>query len=120
MSLAVPFAPNGWQLTLVALIFAFAALGLFPTYFAMTQELSAAHQGKVTGTLGASAHMTLALVVYPIEGTVIQASRVYDFGFGAFSAYDRVLGLAGVFPLLALVLMLWLWPPWQREPRASA
>lgn len=119
-SIAVPFAPNGWQLTLVALVFAFAALGLFPTYFAMSQDVSAAHQGKVTGTLGAAAHMFLALVVYPIQGQVINAGRLYDLGFGPIPPYDLILGVAGVFPLLALGLMLWLWPTGPDERRASA
>lgn len=101
VSLAVPFAPPGFALTGLVLVYAFAALGLFPTYFAMSQDLSVAHQGKVTGTLGAGAHLTLSLVVYPIQGAVIQAT----------GSYDWVLALAGLFPLLGFWLMVALWPP---------
>ena len=90
-----------FALTGLVLIYAFAALGLFPTYFAMSQDLSVAHQGKVTGTLGAGAHLTLSLVVYPIQGAVIQAT----------GSYDWVLALAGLFPLLGFWLMVALWPP---------
>lgn len=108
VSLAVPFAPTGWQLTTAALVFGFAALGLFPTYFALSQELSAAHQGKVSGTLGAGAHLFLSLVVYPIQGRVIKEHGQYEW----------VLGAAGLFPLLALVVMLVLWPPWY-EPKPA-
>jgi MFS transporter, ACS family, hexuronate transporter len=107
VSVAVPFAPPGLALTCAVLVFAFAALGLFPTYFAMSQDLSAAHQGKVSGTLGASAHLFLSLVVYPIQGSIIKNTN----------SYDEVLAVAGVFPLLALGLMLWLWPPSYQPPK---
>ena len=100
VSFAIPFLPVGWQLTASVLIFAFGALGLFPTYFALSQELSAAHQGKVSGTLGAGAHIFLALVAYRIQGQVIK-----DTG-----SYDEVLAVAGLFPLLSFGLMMWLWP----------
>ena len=99
-SVAVPFAPPGFALTGLVLVYAFAALGLFPTYFAMSQELSVAHQGKVTGTLGAGAHLTLSLVVYPIQGWVIQST----------GSYDATLAVAGLFPLLGFAAMIRLWP----------
>jgi ACS family hexuronate transporter-like MFS transporter len=106
VSLVVPFAPTGLALTGAVLVFAFGSLGLFPTYFALSQELSAAHQGKVSGTLGATAHLFLSLVMYPIQGRVIESTK----------SYDEVLAVAGVFPLLALGLMLWLWPPGYEPP----
>jgi MFS transporter, ACS family, hexuronate transporter len=109
VSLVVPFAPPGFALTGLVLVYAFAALGLFPTYFAMSQELSVAHQGKVTGTLGAGAHLTLSLVVYPIQGEVIQAT----------GSYDWVLAVAGLFPLIGFGLMVWLWPPERPTPPAG-
>jgi ACS family hexuronate transporter-like MFS transporter len=110
VSVAVPFVPNGFVLTGAVLVFAFAALGLFPTYFALSQDLSAAHQGKVSGTLGASAHLFLSLVVYPIQGYVIEETK----------SYNEVLAVAGVFPLLALIVVLWLWPPGYEPPGISA
>lgn len=110
VSFAVPFVPTNWMLPAATLVFAFGALGLFPTYFALSQELSAAHQGKVSGTLGAGAHMFLALVVFPIQGEIIERNN---------QSYDGVLAVAGVFPLLAMFVMLWLWPPGY-EPPATA
>ncbi|MBY0455707.1 MAG: MFS transporter, partial [Gemmataceae bacterium] len=109
VSFAVPFAPTGYALWAASLVFAFGALGLFPTYFALSQELSAKHQGKVTGTLGAGAHLFLALVVYPVQGVLIKERGWYDW----------VLGGAGVFPLLAVGVMLWLWPPRAAVPEPS-
>ncbi|QJW94593.1 hypothetical protein FTUN_2114 [Frigoriglobus tundricola] len=96
---AVPFLPGGWPLEFGLLAVAFGALGLFPTYFALSQELSAQHQGKVTGTLGAAAHLSLALII-PVEGWICDETKSYEW----------VLGGIGVGPLAALVLMVWLWP----------
>ena len=101
---AVPFLPGGWPLQTGLLVVAFGALGLFPTYFALSQELSSKHQGKVTGTLGASAHFSLA-AMYQLEGWVCDTTHSYEW----------VLGGVGVFPLLALGVMLVLWSPWH-EP----
>jgi len=102
-TLAVPFLPDGYPLQAGLLVVAFGALGLFPTYFALTQEVSMEHQGKVTGTLGASAHISLA-AIYPVEGWLCDAT----------GSYEWVLGGIGIFPLLALCVMLWLWPPEKR------
>lgn len=121
-SVAVPFLSNDplmpsaaadlpiavTPLTIGLLAVAFGALGLYPTYFALTQELSSRHQGKVSGTLGAFAHFSLALI-YPVEGWVIDAT----------GSYEVVLGWVGVAPLLGLGLMLWLWPP-RRSPEPAA
>lgn len=104
-TVAVPFLPDGLALQAGLLVVAFGALGLFPTYFALSQELSSKHQGKVTGTLGATAHLSLALT-YPIEGWICRAT----------GSYEWVLGGVGVFPLLALFAMLVLWPPGYEPP----
>lgn len=106
---SVPFLPTGWLLEAGLLMVAFGALGLFPTYFALSQELSSKHQGKVTGTLGACAHLSL-FVLYPIEGKICDLTKSYEW----------VLGGVGVFPLLALAAMLWLWPARAEPPAASA
>ena len=100
-TVAVPFLPDGWPLQTGLLVVAFSALGLFPTYFALSQELSSKHQGKVTGTLGAGAHLSLA-AVYPLEGWICDRTHSYEW----------VLGSVGLFPVLALGVLLWLWPPW--------
>jgi len=98
-TIAVPFLPNGWLLTTGLLVVAFGALGLFPTYFALTQDLSARHQGKISGTLGAAAHISLAMI-YPLEGLINDMTR----------SYEIVLGAVGVVPMLAFAFLLWKWP----------
>jgi ACS family hexuronate transporter-like MFS transporter len=102
---AVPFLPAGRALEAGLLVVAFGALGLFPTYFALSQELSSKHQGKVTGTLGFCAHLSLA-AIYPVEGWICDATGTYEW----------VLGGIGIFPLIALGVVLWLWPPWYEPP----
>jgi ACS family hexuronate transporter-like MFS transporter len=110
LTVAVPFLPDGWPLQFALLAVAFGALGLFPTYFALTQELSSRHQGKVTGTLGAIAHLSLALVFYPIEGWVCDLT----------GSYEPVLGAVGVAPLIGFGLILWLWPSHRDAPAPAS
>lgn len=106
---AIPFLPTNALLVAAILLYAFAALGLFPTYFALTQDISARHQGKVTGTLGAGAHLFLSLLMYPLEGWLIKQHGQYDI----------VLGCSGLFPLMAWILMRVLWRP-AEAPQATA
>jgi ACS family hexuronate transporter-like MFS transporter len=109
LSVAVPFLPDGVALQVGLLAVAFGALGLFPTYFAFSQELSVKHQGKVTGILGASAHFSLA-AIYPLEGLIADATK----------SYAPVLAGIGVAPLLGLVFVLRGWPAEPREPQFAA
>ncbi len=83
----------------VVLLTGFGALGLFATYFALSQEISGRHQGKVTGVLGAVNALWLA-AVFEVQG------RVAD----ALGGYDRVLGWAWVPAVLALVVVAVAWP----------
>ncbi len=105
---AVPFLPGGTALEVVLLVVAFGALGLFPTYFALSQELSSKHQGKVTGTLGFCAHFSLA-GLYRLEGWIGDVTGTHEWALGG----------VGVFPLLALVVVLWLWSPWAKEAQST-
>jgi ACS family hexuronate transporter-like MFS transporter len=96
----IPFLPNGWALVTGLLTVAFGALPLFAIYFALSQEVPVQHQGKITGTLGALAHISLALV-YPLEGWICDRT----------ASFEWVLGSVGFFPILALGLFLLLWSP---------
>ncbi len=104
----LPWLPPGWPLTVILLTVAFGAMGLFPTYFALSQELSLRHQGKVSGFLGASAHVSLALI-YPVEGWLI----------GLSGSYDMVLAGIGLAPLLAWLAILRWWPSDPTHPVAA-
>ena len=76
------------------------SLGLFPIYYAFSQDLSRKHQGKITGTMGfltwvASAYMQEAV------GSYVRKEQ----------SYGVPLVLASVAPLVALAALLILWRP---------
>jgi ACS family hexuronate transporter-like MFS transporter len=62
----------------------------------------------VTGTLGASAHFSLA-AIYPLEGLLADATH----------SYALVLGLVGIAPLFAFAILCWRWPAQQPQPSSS-
>lgn len=97
--LALPYLGRGPAQLAVLLAFGFGAFGLFPTYFALSQDLSARHQGKVTGSLGAINAVYLT-ALFPLEGVIADATK----------RYDQLMSVAGLPALLALVAVLWLWP----------
>jgi ACS family hexuronate transporter-like MFS transporter len=82
------------------LLVGFGALGLYPVYYSLSQELTVRHQGKVTGVLGFSTWVASALM-HPLVGRWLD--RTHD--------WRAVLGLAGVFPVAGLLALLVLWRP---------
>ena len=100
-STLLPFYQDlGETLTMVVIfVTGFGALGLFATYFALSQEISGPHQGKVTGTLGCINSLYLA-GVYLIQG------KLSDVVGG----YDRVLAFACVPALTSLFVLAIGWP----------
>lgn len=94
-----PFLPKGWALLAVLLVAGAGALGVFPIYHAFTQDLSARHQGKITGLAGVVAWIAPAQA-QKFFGTLADATHSFNLG----------LVLAAFLPLLA-VFPLWLaWP----------
>jgi MFS transporter, ACS family, hexuronate transporter len=86
--------------TIILCVMGFAALGLFPTYFALSQELSARHQGKVTGTLGFINAMVMSQVK-PAQGEYVSTG----------GGYDTLIAM-GTLPAAIALLTLWLyWRP---------
>ena len=112
LSVVAAGLPKGFGLIVVLLLVAFGALGLFPIYYALSQEISQQHQGKVTGTLSCLNAAYLAFL-FPLQGRVIDH----------FGSFELALGVAGLFPLAGLVA-LWLfwerWPWWQRPSGQEA
>ncbi|MBX3449931.1 MAG: MFS transporter [Planctomycetaceae bacterium] len=95
----LPWIPNGPVLVGVMLVVGMGLLGLFPCYYAFSQELTMRHQGKVTGTLGTIAWLTTS-PLHPIFGEYVKRTQ----------AYDQALGLAAVMPLLGAGLLWAFWP----------
>ncbi|HEX3147148.1 MAG TPA: MFS transporter [Gemmataceae bacterium] len=105
IALVVATLPRGWELIAALLLLGFGALGLFPIYYALSQEISSRHQGKVTGTLSCLNAAYLALL-FPLQGKLI------DY-LGSFSV---ALGVAGLFPIVGLFALAF---GWKDAPTAS-
>lgn len=98
LSLTVPLLGKGWLLLLVFLVIGAGALGVFPIYHSLTQDLSAHHQGKVTGIASVAA-WAFAPPAQKFFGRLVDRTGSFDLGFA----------IAGVLPLIALVVLWWLW-----------
>jgi ACS family hexuronate transporter-like MFS transporter len=97
--IAVPWLPAGSMLLGVVLISGAGALGVFPLYHAFTQDLSHAHQGKITGIAGVAA-WAFSPFAHQMFGRHIDATRSFDQG----------LAIAGCLPMVAFLLLIALWP----------
>ncbi len=98
--------PLGLPLYFVLLLIGAGALGIFPCFYSMAQEISEKHLGKATGLLGTVSW----LISSPLQkyfGRVVDRTGSFDVGFA----------LAGWAPMLALVIVFLIWP--RNEEAAS-
>ena len=102
-SLVAAALPPGLGLIMALFAVGAGAASLFPTYFALSQEISAKHQGKVTGTLGCVNALCLS-VLFPVQGKLIDYTGSFTFALG-------IAGLKPIFGLLAVALF------WNRQPK---
>jgi ACS family hexuronate transporter-like MFS transporter len=100
--------PKGSALLAVLLVVGAGALGLFPIYHAFTQEISAEHQGKVTGVASIAA-WALAPPAQKFFGRLIDQTGSFDLG----------LAIAGCLPLLAYAFLWLFWDPPQSKTLAK-
>jgi ACS family hexuronate transporter-like MFS transporter len=100
LTLVTARLPAGPVLLGLLLLVGFGALGLYPVYYSLSQELTVRHQGKVTGVLGFSTWVVSA-VMHPMVGRWLDQTR----------DWPTVLGLAGTFPVVGLLALLVLWKP---------
>jgi len=96
--LLIPLLPKGWPLLCVLLLVAAGSLGVFPVYHALTQDISAHHQGKVTGIAGIAA-WGFAPPAQKFFGRIVDKTGSFDAG----------LAIAGCLPLIAFVVLLFFW-----------
>jgi ACS family hexuronate transporter-like MFS transporter len=93
------FLPAGPGLMAVLLLVGCGSLGLFPFFYALSQELSVRHQGKIIGVLGTLAWAALS-VFHPLFGRFIDATGSFDAG----------LAFIGWLPLASWVVLWRFWP----------
>ena len=96
--LLIPLLPKGSLLLCVLLLVAAGSLGVFPVYHALTQDISAHHQGKVTGIAGIAA-WGFAPPAQKFFGRIVDKTGSFDAG----------LAIAGCLPLIAFVVLLAFW-----------
>jgi MFS transporter, ACS family, hexuronate transporter len=101
----LPALSKGPLLLAVLLVMGAGALGLFPCYYAWSQEISRIHQGKISGLTGVSA-WALSAPAQKLFGWIVDKTHSFDLG----------LMVAGLLPLLAIGLFTLLW----KEPSTSA
>ena len=98
LTTAVAFVPKGWLLLALLLVVGMGALAVFPCYYALTQELSTEHQGKVTGLTGVFAWL-FSSPAQKYFGRLIDQTGSFDLG----------LIIIGWLPLLAFLVLRLFW-----------
>jgi MFS transporter, ACS family, hexuronate transporter len=96
-TLLIVFLPPGPLFFVCLLLIGCGALGSFTTYFALSQDLSAKHQGKLTGTLGVINSAAMA-GLGQFQGWLIDQT-----------GFRWALGLTGLAPLVALLAVWFFW-----------
>jgi MFS family permease len=93
-----PLLARGWMLLAMLLISGAGALGVFPIYHAFTQDISARHQGKITGLAGVVAWIAPAW-----------AQKSFGHLADVTGSFDSGLVFASFLPLLAAIPLWWFW-----------
>lgn len=102
------FLPLGVALYAVLLVIGAGALGIFPAYYSMSQEVSERNLGKAMGLLG----FTSWMISSPLQkyfGRVVDRTGSFDLGFA----------LTGWAPMIALIIIVIVWPR-DDEPARTA
>jgi sugar phosphate permease len=105
LGVAVAVTGKGPLLLAQLLILGAGALGLFPCFYSLSQEITKRYQGTITGVLGMVAWLTSS-------PTHKYFGRLIDL-FGN-QAYDYGIAIAGCLPLAAALFWLLVWD-WQAE-----
>ncbi|HMF14962.1 MAG TPA: MFS transporter, partial [Gemmataceae bacterium] len=98
LSFAVAYVEPGPILLVLLMLLGFGALGVFPVYYSLSQELTVKDQGRLTGTLGFTTWMASA-IMHPAVGRWLD--RTQD--------WSTALALAGLPPILGLIVLLLFW-----------
>jgi ACS family hexuronate transporter-like MFS transporter len=96
LGVVVAFLPQGVLLLVLLLLIAFGSLGLFPTYYSFSQDLTVRNQGKVNGTLGFINWLAVA-AHQALIGKLVEWTDSHNWGM-------VISSLAPVAGLLALVV----------------
>jgi ACS family hexuronate transporter-like MFS transporter len=101
MGAVAAFMPSGGVLLGLLLVVGAAGLGLFPNYYAYTQDLSGKHQGKISGVLGFTT-WTASGIMHPLVGGHVKETQ----------SYVEPMVILSLAPLFAFVVLLLVWKQW--------
>jgi ACS family hexuronate transporter-like MFS transporter len=99
LTLLATTLPLGYGLYAALLVIGAGAMGLFPCYYSLAQEVSPRHLGKTSGLLAAIGWL-VASPFQKIFGRLVDQTGSFDTG----------LALAGCAPAVALAILLACWP----------
>jgi ACS family hexuronate transporter-like MFS transporter len=108
-SVIVPWLGTGWLLLIVLALMGAGALGVFPLYYAFTQDISGVHLGKITGVAGAVAWLVTAQNHW-LFGVIADRTGSQNTG----------LALAGLLPAFAALALWMFWNPRAKESGCSS
>jgi ACS family hexuronate transporter-like MFS transporter len=100
LSLAVAVLPAGWPLLVLIYLVGFGALGLFPVYYSLNQELTARHQGKLTGLTGCITWLAVGQT-HPLVGEWLDQT----------GNYSPIVAAAGLLPIIGVIVLACFWGP---------
>jgi ACS family hexuronate transporter-like MFS transporter len=109
LSVLAALLGSGLLLLALLLVIGAGALGVFPIYYTLSQELTTRHQGKLTGALGCINWLAM-YALHALVGESVKATGKYDLG----------VGLAGLAPLVGLAVLLFFWKPSATERLAKS
>ena len=109
LSAAAAYLPAGPMLLGVLLLIGFGSLGLFPTFYSLTQEISSTHQGLITGALGFTTWVVTSYMQEYVGKSIDQTG-----------SYATGLFWAGQVPIVACLALALFWGTSAAEKPMSA
>jgi ACS family hexuronate transporter-like MFS transporter len=106
---AIHWLSAGPLLLAAVLAAGFGAAGMFPCYYAFSQDLTRTHQGKLTGSLSFFA-WTIPSTWHWCMGMLADATHSYDWG----------IALGCLMPLLGIAAIFLIWPREQPSIESSS
>lgn len=100
----IPFLPKGYLLLAILLLAGAGTLGLFPMYYAFSQDVSKNHQGKVTGLTG--------IIAWYFTGV---AQMAFGRSADETKSFDTGLIMVALLPLIATLILYFFWPEDKNE-----
>ena len=108
LSVVVAQLSAGWLMLGLLLVIGFGSMGMFPPYYSLTQEISARHQGKITGTLGATTWIVTA-IMHPLVGESVDKTK----------SYADAIFYVGLAPLVACAALALFWRETAKDDQPS-